>query len=147
MFSGKAKWVVFLLFVIASAMLGAYFWLLVMYPAKPVSAEGDKVVLELSANEDAYSLSKKLKDAKLIRHPMLWVAYMRLLGADERLREGEIQFKLGMTPEEIARYSARGLGAIDVWVTVPEGFTRYDIAARLEQRGVVDADEFFGCHK
>ena len=130
------------LFVLIAAALGVLFWLLVVYPANPVS-DGDEVVqIELPQDGDVTTVAKQLADADLIAHPRLWEAYMRLTGAAKRLRSGPIQFRTGMTPEEVARYAAYGLGAIDIWVTIPEGFTRFEIAARLEQQGVTGAREF-----
>ncbi len=78
----------------------------------------------------------------MIAHPRVFAIYMRLLGADEQLREGRVLVRDDMTVQEVARRVARGLGPAHVRVTIPEGFHRFDVARRLAAYGVVDAREF-----
>ncbi|MEZ4288501.1 MAG: hypothetical protein R3A47_10240 [Polyangiales bacterium] len=78
---------------------------------------------------------KKFRARGRIDVPATWKAYMRLLGADKRLRRGRFRFDSSMS-SDVARYAARDLGAIDIWVVIPEGFNRFEIADRLQAQGV-----------
>jgi len=68
--------------------------------------------------------------------------YLELHGAGGRLEVGEVRLTDAMTPAQIARRLARGLGPVYVRVTFPEGFDRHDVAARLEARGICPKDAF-----
>ncbi|MCZ7677962.1 MAG: endolytic transglycosylase MltG [Sandaracinaceae bacterium] len=47
-----------------------------------------------------------------------------------------------MSPRDVLQRVAAGFGEATVRVTVPEGFDRYDIAARLERWGVAERSDF-----
>jgi UPF0755 protein len=47
-----------------------------------------------------------------------------------------------MTPEEVARHATTRLGRIQVRILIPEGFSRFEIAERLEEYSVCEADDF-----
>ena len=47
-----------------------------------------------------------------------------------------------MTPEEVARYATTRLGRIQIRILIPEGFSRFEIAERLDEYGVCRADDF-----
>jgi len=82
-------------------------------------------------------------DAGVLRGPG-WVfrAYLEVHGAGARLKPGPVRLTDAMTPAQIARRLAAGLGPVYVRVTLPEGFDRHEIATRLEARGVCPAEAF-----
>jgi UPF0755 protein len=47
-----------------------------------------------------------------------------------------------MTPIELLQRIARGFGSTQVRIVIPEGFSRFDIAARLERWGVCERSAF-----
>jgi UPF0755 protein len=47
-----------------------------------------------------------------------------------------------MTPEEAARHATTRLGRIQVRILIPEGFSRFEIAQRLDEYGVCNAHDF-----
>jgi UPF0755 protein len=67
---------------------------------------------------------------------------MRMRGLDRHLRQGKIRFRIPMTPEEVARYATTKLGRIQIRILIPEGFSRFEIAQRLEEYGICPAEEF-----
>jgi UPF0755 protein len=128
---------------LSCAALGGVAWLFLVYPRSAGAGNGSRrleVTIDGSTRFD--DLLGRLTNEHLVAEPRLFGAYVRLLGADTHLRRGTIQLDDRMTPLELARAIATGLGRARVRVTFPEGFTRFDVAARLERLGICDADAF-----
>lgn len=87
-------------------------------------------------------LARELHAAGAVESPFLFAAYARLLGAGGSLREGDALLTDDMSPRDVLQRVAAGFGEATVRVTVPEGFDRYDIAARLERWGVAERSDF-----
>lgn len=124
------------------AAVGALGWLLLVYPRRPANGAGQRIELEVADGTSIGDLADVLSAAGVVRSRWLWAAYARLVGAGDRLYAGTIILSDDLSPEEVLRRVARGYGDSYVRVLVPEGFTRFDIAARLEQWGVCPATDF-----
>ena len=128
--------------LLVAAGVALVVWLLLVYPRDPDSAPSDRRVVVVEAGSSARAIAEQLAAEGLLDHPRAFAAYVRLLGLDDQLRSGRVLLQGGLTPKMLARRIAFGRGPVPVRVTVPEGFTRFDIAARLEARGVCDAAAF-----
>jgi len=126
----------------ASIVLGTAGWLLIVYPKQKNEGPPTETYVELRPTEGVGPLALRLEQAGLIDSALTWSAYMRVLGASARLRSGTVALRGDLTPVEVARHVATGMGWALVRVTIPEGFTRRQIAERLESRGVCSADAF-----
>jgi len=124
------------------AVLGASGWLFVVYPDSSGPRGDEEVVLEVAEGTSLNALARDLEAAGVLSSARVWSVYMRMRGLDRYLRQGKIRFRTPMTPEEVARYATTRLGRIQVRILIPEGFSRFEIADRLEEYGVCDADEF-----
>lgn len=125
------------------AMLLALGWLFVVYPDSDGPRDGpEEVILEVPEGMTLGALADELAATGIIVHKDVWVLYMRLRGLDRHLRQGKVRLRTPMTPEEVARHATTQLGRIQVRITIPEGFDRFDIANRLEEFGVCSADDF-----
>ncbi len=124
-------------------LLGALGWLFVIYPdtdGPPSTVE--EVKIEVSEGMTLRRLAEDLKSKGVIKDAQVWSLYMRMRGLDRHLRQGKVRFRLPMTPENVARHATTRLGRIQVRILIPEGFSRFEIAERLEEYGVCDADDF-----
>lgn len=121
---------------------GAVAWLLLVYPKRPGPGGGRTVQIEIGPDFDVERLAHRLVAERVIEDAFLWSTYVHVLGAEDQLRRGSILLTDDMTPAEVTRRVARGLGSVEVRVTIPEGFTRFEIARRLEAFGVCNADDF-----
>ncbi len=118
-------------------------WLFVIYPdSDGPRTDSDEVVIEVPEGMTLRQLATELEAVGVLRSPRVWIVYMRLRGLDRHLRQGKIRLRTPMTPEEVARYATTRLGRIQVRITIPEGFNRFEIATRLEEFGVCSAEEF-----
>lgn len=138
---GRALSLVTLLAVVG--LLGALAWLFVIYPdtAGP-EGEADEVVVDIPEGMTLRKLATTLEDRGVIQDAGVWSLYMRLRGLDRNLRQGKVRFPVPMTPEAAARHATTRLGRIQVRLLIPEGFSRFEIAQRLEEYGVCSAAGF-----
>ncbi len=127
----------------AAGVLLALGWLFVIYPDSdgPVSSQSE-LIIDVTEGTSLRELADELAAGKVIDRVDVWVAYMRIKGLDRHLRQGKIRLQTPMTPEEVARYTTTGLGRIQVRITIPEGFNRFDVAQRLEEFGVCPGEDF-----
>jgi UPF0755 protein len=117
-------------------------WLLLVFPNQLPEAAYRDLVLERPPAETLTALAARLAEAQVIDKPAAFVWYMRLLGADARLREGPVVVNRGLAPRDLVLRLARGYGRSSVRVPMPEGFTRFDMAARLGRYGVCRESAF-----
>lgn len=128
--------------VLIAFALVALGWLVIVYPQGRGPGSGGEHTLSIRPGMDLDALADRLAEENVIASPRVFAIYARLLGGDERLRSGEVLFTDDMSPRDVLQRIATGFGSSTVRVTIPEGFHRFGIAARLERWGVCDADEF-----
>ena len=141
---GTIAWALSLATLLAVlGLLGALGWLFVIYPdTDGPASEVEEVVIDVSEGMTLRQLAKELKSQDVIKDSKVWSVYMRMRGLDRHLRQGKVRFRVPMTPEEVARHATTRLGRIQVRILIPEGFSRFEIAKRLEEYGVCGADDF-----
>jgi len=115
---------------------------MVVYPTSAPPGRGREVVLDLPQHASVGALSRELAREGIVDRPWAFAAYMRVLGAGSRLRTGPVTVSDRMTPHELVQQIAVGFGRARVRVTIPEGWSRFDIARRLADRGVCTSDAF-----
>jgi UPF0755 protein len=107
---------------------------------------GPEQVFEIPDGQPLARIVGRLETAGLIpevpllgtRPLMLWA---RLNGLDRAVQAGEYDLSPQMTPREILEKLRNG-GGKTYAITVPEGWSSYEIAARLEEAGITGADAF-----
>jgi UPF0755 protein len=121
---------------------GGLIWLLLVFPNQRPESPYRDLVIERPPGEPLSVLAAHLVEAQVIDKPTAFVWYLRLLGADVRLREGPVVVNRGLAPRDLVLRLARGYGRSNVRVPMPEGFTRFDMAARLARYGVCSTEAF-----
>ena len=96
---------------------------------------------EVLPNEDEGSLAGRLAQAQLVASPRLFSAYRRVLNSSE-LVPGSHVVRDDLSARELVRRLARAPGRGTAHVIVPEGFNHVQLAERLQQLGVCDAEDF-----
>ena len=128
--------------LLASAVAGLVY-VLVVYPRRAGPGEGRSVVVTITEETSASELAETLETEGVVEQAWLFSLYLRLLGAHHALRVGQsVRLADDLPPAELARRVARGLGPRSMDVTVPEGFTRFDIAQRLAHYGLMEEQAF-----
>jgi UPF0755 protein len=96
---------------------------------------------EVLPNEDEGSLAGRLAQAQLVASPRLFSAYRRVLNSSD-LVPGSHVVRDDLSARELVRRLARSPGRGTARVIVPEGFNHVQLAERLQQLGVCDAEDF-----
>ncbi|HEX7476483.1 MAG TPA: endolytic transglycosylase MltG [Polyangiales bacterium] len=117
-------------------------WLVIVYPDSRPAATGRVTAVELGEQPSLQAVAADLGRARLIAQPGVFALYARVLGAGPRLRHGRVLVTDAMNVRELLQRIAVGYGATELRITIPEGFSRYDVAARLAEWGVCAQDEF-----
>ncbi|MGP6159445.1 MAG: endolytic transglycosylase MltG [Vulcanimicrobiaceae bacterium] len=102
-------------------------------------AETDVVV---PAGSTASEIAVQLASERVIRSPLVFSLLARAKRLESRIQAGEYRFAAHQTTSEILQRLVTGGQQVAVWVTIPEGFTSKEIAARLEEGGVGNGGVF-----
>jgi peptidoglycan lytic transglycosylase G len=120
-------------------------WYLV-YGDRSHPAHGARVVIARGSTFD--EIATKLAEAGVIGNVLTFRALARMREQDVAVRAGEYHFDPHRTQNEILQALVTGGAQVAAWVTIPEGFTAAQIAARLHAEGIGEtaafAREFLG---
>ncbi|HET7099249.1 MAG TPA: endolytic transglycosylase MltG [Patescibacteria group bacterium] len=115
---------IFLLIVLIS---GGIFWL--YQNTKSVSATKTFQNFLITKGQSGASVATKLQSAGLIKNALAFRIYVRLTGQSGKIQAGEFRlspsYSLFQTVDQLLS------GPIEIWVTIPEGLRREEIAGRF----------------
>ena len=97
---------------------------------------------EVYESESDASVVARLEEAQLIVSPRLFSAYLGVLNPGLDLAVGPHVVRDDLSPRELVKRLARSPGRGTAHVVVPEGFNHVQLAERLQQLGVCDAEDF-----
>lgn len=137
--SARARWVAAGLGL--TAMLVLLAGLLFAWSFWPGPGAGKLLHFEVLPSETDSSLAARLSEKNLTSSPRLLRVYRQLLNSRE-LAEGTHVVRDDLSARELLRRLARAPGRSTAKVVVPEGFNHVQLAERLEQLGVCDAEDF-----
>lgn len=115
-------------------------YVLVLYPSSAAPGSGKDVELTFDRDEAVGSVVGKLEGAGLVRSPRTFGLYVRLVGL--HVAPGVHLLTDDVSPRELVVRLEREGHAARAKVTIPEGFTRFDIAKRLQNLHVTWAASF-----
>lgn len=94
--------------------------------------DGRDVELVVPSDESADGLAARLYAAGLVDSPRLFALYLRVAGGVRQVAPGTHLLTDDLSPGMLLARLERATSAGHVRVTIPEGFTRFDIAKRLQ---------------
>ncbi|MFN3704534.1 MAG: endolytic transglycosylase MltG [Thermoflexales bacterium] len=109
--------------------------------ARPASDDPTPQTFIIEQGESLSRIAQRLQSEGLIRDAELFRLYVRLRGMDSTIRAGRFILRPNMSIPEIAQALQRST-AIEVQVTIPEGWRREELADFLEQQLGISAEEF-----
>ena len=125
---------VFLGLVLFALVFGLFF----ISPAAKDGADQIVVIQEgLSLNE----VSLELKRRGIVSNQGFFLYWANIKGFSRKIKAGEYRLSARMTPAQIFEILTKGM-IITHPVTIPEGFTRMQIAKVLEEKGLVEKEAF-----
>jgi UPF0755 protein len=124
-------------------LAGVFYLVLVFgYGSVHGPGTGREVELDWPPGLSSAEAAERLEEAGLVAHRRLFALYLRATGAASDLRAGHHLLSDDMSPRTIVRRMQRAAVRERTKVTVPEGFTRFDIAKRLQNGKVCSARTF-----
>jgi len=133
------KWVIILI-LIAGAALAIFVAIKLGQPATTFSAARD---FEIRKDETAGQVVERLAAGKLVRNELIMEIYLRWKKAEDKLQAGVYLLDSNMTIPEIVQILSQGrVKTSGLRLTVIEGWTVRDIATRLENLGLMQAEQF-----
>lgn len=116
--------------------------LLIVYPSGKGPGTGKPLVFDVTQNEGTFALADRLAAAGLVSSPKVFALYALSQGGAKGIAIGPHFLADDVSPGELLRRLQRfGMGE-HVKVTFPEGFTRFDMAKRLEEKRICSAESF-----
>jgi UPF0755 protein len=140
--SSFAKWAALVALGAVVAAAGMFF---VLYPGASGPGPGNAVEVDVG-DETPESLAAKLEQAGVVGSRRWFALYLRLTGGVGSVAKGKHLLTDDVSPRELVHRLERQ-GASHVRAVIPEGWTRFDIAKRLDAlhvcalRSFLDASE------
>jgi UPF0755 protein len=127
---------------VAVGLAAATAWLFLLYPKSSGPGDGRAVEVDVPEQPSPGALTTLLDGAGLVSSPRLFALWLRLTGGTANVVPGKHLVTDDASPRELtARLERRG-GAATARVTFPEGWTRFDMARRLQDKHVVPLRAF-----
>ena len=123
------------------ALLGIYLRLRREDVDAPASDDPTPIIFTVQPGETAATIATRLQRQGLIRDAELFRLLLRYRKVDEKLEAGDYQLRPDMTMDEIIARLQHGRFEAAL-VIIPEGWRAGEIAALLEERGIVNGQEF-----
>lgn len=122
--------------------MGVSTWLFVVYPSEPGPGRGRSVEIEVPAGTTPASLAALLSSQGLVATPRLFAFWVRMTGGTSAVAEGKHLLTDDASPRQLLARLERRPGGGSVRVTFPEGWTRFDMARRLQDKEVCPLRDF-----
>ena len=113
-----------------------------LYVISPAEKEGkDHQMIVFMEGLSLKEVADKLERKKIIKSKMLFMLWARIMGYSRKIKAGEYMLSPNMAPMGILEILTRG-AVITHPVTIPEGFTKADIAELLQRKGLAGKRQF-----
>jgi len=116
-----------LLIALIGALFAANFWW--QNAAKPVSNQKEDVDFLISKGSSAGKVGLQLQQEGLIRSATAFRLYVQLTGKSKSIQAGEYSLSANYSLTKMVDILSKG--PIEVWVTIPEGLRREEVAIRF----------------
>jgi len=121
------KKLLFLILLLMFAVAAAAVWFYVN--SQPVSSDKNFSLFVINEGASASQIGDKLQSADLIKSATAFKLYIRFTGQTAKLESG--QFKLSPSLSLFQNINSLFSGPVEVWVTIPEGLRREEIAQKF----------------
>lgn len=123
-------------------VLAASVWLLVLYPSSRGPGQGHGVEVMIVHDPTPGGLAAALAGAGVVSSPRLFALWVRATGGTSGVVMGKHLLADDASPRELMARLERRASAGTARVTFPEGWNRFDMARRLQEKEVVPLRDF-----
>jgi UPF0755 protein len=119
-------------------LLGAFFILAVFFfgglvwwkkNISPVSESDEEISFIITKGLSAMQVANRLYEKGLIKSPLAFKIYVQVSDKSKNINAGEFLLRRNMTLPELVE--VLGEGPLELWVTIPEGLRREEIATKF----------------
>ncbi|NLY81219.1 MAG: endolytic transglycosylase MltG [Clostridiales bacterium] len=129
-----------ILLLVIVLFLGGYLFIMSMNEPKDIEdATFKSVTVEMGSTTG--QIAEQLKSQGVLRSANNFIILSKLNRFDSKFQAGTYLLSPSMTPVDIAKILVNG-HVETLTITIPEGYTIYQIAEKLSEEGVVDYDKF-----
>jgi UPF0755 protein len=128
------------LVALGALVTAAGWWYLYGRPGRVPA--GQVVTVTVAPGDSVPKIAKELERAGVVRTALGFELLVRTIGAGDTFQSGTYRLKTGMAGDEVVAALEVGHGAEESVVTIPEGFSVRQVAARLKAKAGIDATEF-----
>jgi UPF0755 protein len=135
------KKIYFLIVFILAALIFSVSYFIYWFKRElgPVSASAEKVSFIVEKGISASEVGEILYQNKLIRNKLVFKLYVQVLDKAKNINAGEFELSPTMSIPEIV--ITLGKGPKELWVTIPEGLRKEEIAEKIVQALEIEAGE------
>ncbi|OGE17253.1 hypothetical protein A2495_02265, partial [Candidatus Curtissbacteria bacterium RIFOXYC12_FULL_41_11] len=118
----------FLILILTPVLLNKYY----NYLLEPRSKEETSQIFVIKPGQPVTQIAQNLEEAGLVKNALAFRLLVAQMGIAQNIQAGDFRLSPDKTSREIATELTHG--AIDVWITLPEGMRIEEQAARLEEK-------------
>lgn len=135
---GNGNLRIFLLIVAAAVAV----LVLLAFLGREAGSAGGEVTIQVPEGASTADIAKMLLDEEVIEDEKSFLSAAEAAGIDEKLQAGTYVFERGEPVESILRKLEEGLQDPEGVITVPEGFSIYDIADLVAEKTDITREEY-----
>jgi UPF0755 protein len=135
----RSGWILVALGIIAIA---GSTWLFVIYPSEHGPGSGKAIDVLIPRDPSPESLASTLASAGLLGSPRRFALWLRATGGTHAIAPGHHLLTDDSSPRQLVARLERRPGGGGVRVTFPEGYNRFDMAKRLQEKEVCGLRDF-----
>ena len=125
--------ILFVLFIVAIVAVGGVSYWLYSSLTKPHQHDKTNQVIQIPKGSTPNEIIDKLNAEGILNAQFATLIYLRTFGDASRFQAGEYQFDSPITPLQVLKELEKGEERTTK-LTIPEGFTRFDIAKRIAEK-------------
>jgi len=125
--------ILLVLFIISAAALGGVSYWIYRSVNTPQKHDKANQFIAIPKGSTPTEIIDKLAAEGVIKSSMPTLIYLRAFGDTSKLKAGDYQFESPITPLQVLKELEKGEERT-IKLTIPEGFTRFDIAKRLSEK-------------
>ena len=125
--------VLLVLFIISAAALGGVSYWIYSSVNQPHQHDKSNQFIVIPKGSNPTEIIDKLAAEGVLKSSLPTLVYLRTFGDPGKLKAGDYQFNSPITPLQVLRELEKGEERT-IKLTIPEGFTRFDIAKRLAEK-------------
>ncbi len=125
--------ILFILFIISAAAVGGVSYWIYSAVNKPQAHDKANQFIVIPKGTSPTEIIDKLTAEGIIKSALPTLIYLRTFGDPGKLKAGDYQFNSPITPLQVLKELEKGEERT-IKLTIPEGFTRFDIAKRLVEK-------------